>query len=106
MTCQKASGDALIGHESFGEQHPRQLSHVLRSSLLLLPCLVLVLLWDLSGTNPATPPPRQSQFGFKGNHGRNRACRERLGTLEARRLAADSGVRTRARLCAGVSGCA
>lgn len=50
MTCRKASGDALIGHESFGEQH----SHVLRSFLLLLPCLVLVLLRDLSGANPAT----------------------------------------------------
>lgn len=38
MTCQKAPGDAPIGHESFGEQHPRQLAHVLRSFLPLLRC--------------------------------------------------------------------
>lgn len=48
---------------------------------------VLFLFLDLSATNPNIPPPRQRQFGFKGNHGRNRACREQLETLEARRLA-------------------
>lgn len=41
---------------------------------------------DLSGTNPSIPAPRQSQFGFKGNHGRNWACRKQHKTLEARRL--------------------
>ena len=53
---------------------------------------VLFLFLDLSGTNPNIPPPRRSQFGFKGNHGRNQACREQLEMLEARRLAVDSSV--------------
>lgn len=53
---------------------------------------VLFLFLDLSGTNPNIPPPRRSHFGFKGNHGRNRACREQLEMLEARRLAVDGSV--------------
>lgn len=110
MTCQKSHGkasvDVLVGHKRFGEQYPAPIPWraVLPGPVSFSPCFgvlsALFLFLDLSGTNPNIPPPRRSQFGFKGNHGRNQACREQLEMLEARRLAVDSSVC--ARVCVRV----
>lgn len=95
MTCQKphstSSVDVLVGHKRSGQEYPQPCRAVVPGPCSFSPYFgvlsVLFLSLFLSGTNPNIPPPRQSQFGFKGNHGRNRACREQLETLEARRLA-------------------